>query len=134
MKTLLRNTAINGVSLFILTQLFSGVNISGGFITFVIGGIVLSLMTIILRPILNLIAFPINLITFGLFSFVINAIILYLLTVVIQDIKITAFVFNGFSFAGFVVPSVSLNTLFAYILSSFVLSVTVSFINWLIEK
>ena len=134
MKSIARKISFYGFSLFFLTFIFSGVKISGGLTTYIIGGVALSLMFLIIKPILNIITLPLNIITLGLFSFVANAIILYLLTIVVPSISITAFLFNGFSFAGFVIPKFYVNIFFAFILSSVVISIIVGFLTWLTEK
>ncbi|MCL5438928.1 MAG: phage holin family protein [Patescibacteria group bacterium] len=134
MKSLIRNTIVNSLSLLALTQLLAGVKIEGGTLTYLIGGIALSLMIFLLKPLLNLLALPLNFITFGTFSFFINVIILYLLTVAIPQITISAFTFKGESFMGFVIPKISVNAFFAYIISSAVLSFVASLVNWLIKK
>lgn len=134
MKSLLRNTVINGVSLYSTSLILNGVKIEGGFLTYVFGGFALTLMTFILKPILKIITLPINLVTFGMFSFLINAIILYFLTLFVPQIKITSFVFQGVTLAGFVVPKVSFNAFFAFIVASVVLSFIISFIKWLTGK
>ncbi|MEK7534323.1 MAG: phage holin family protein [Patescibacteria group bacterium] len=134
MKTIVRNIGIYSFSLFILTQVLSGIKVSGGVTTYIIAGVVLSIMFLIIKPILSIITLPLNIITLGLFSFLINAIILYLLTVLVKGISVSHFVFKGFSFAGFVVPSVTLNTFFAFIIASLFLSIFVGFLTWLIKK
>ncbi len=134
MKAIVRNISIYSFSLFLLTQVLSGVKVSGGVITYIIGGAALSLMFVIIKPILSIITLPLNIVTLGTFSFLINAIILYLLTILVSGISIRAFVFKGFSFAGFVIPNVTLNTLFAFIVSSLFLSIIVGFLTWLIKK
>lgn len=134
MKSIVRNISIYSFSLFLLTQVLSGVKISGGLVTYIIGGAALSIMFVVIKPILSIITLPLNIITLGTFSFLINAIILYLLTILVTDITVSSFVFKGFSFAGFIVPSVPLNTLFAFIVASLFLSIFVGFLTWLIKK
>jgi putative membrane protein len=99
-----------------------------------LGGLALTILFFVLKPILSLLTLPLNIITLGMFSFVINVIIFYLLTVFVTSITISAFTFPGLSLAGFVVPSLYLNTLFAFVLISFLQSVVVSFLTWLIKK
>lgn len=134
MKAIVRKLSFYAFSLFLLTQIFTGVKISGGITTYIIGSIALSLMFLIIKPILTIITLPLNLVTLGLFSFLTNAVILYLLTVVVSGITISAFLFNGFSFVGFVVPKIYINEFFAFIVSSFFLSIFVGFLSWLIKK
>jgi putative membrane protein len=105
----------------------------GGFATYLVAGLVLTLLLMILKPILNVLALPLNIITLGLFSFVINVIIFYILTVLVVGIIISSFTFPGFSFAGFIVPKIYFNTFFAFVLVSFLQSFMVSFLSWLIK-
>ncbi|MBI2621649.1 MAG: phage holin family protein [Candidatus Levybacteria bacterium] len=134
MKSLLRHTVFNSVSLFVLTQAVSGVKISGGWENLMISGFLLSVLNKVLRPVLNLFSLPLNAVTLGLFSFIANAIILYILTVLVPDISVSEFTFNGFSFAGFVVPVIHFSTLYAFIVSAAVLSLIINFFDWLIKK
>ena len=134
MKSILRNTGINALALYILVLVVDGVKISGGIPTFLLGAVLFYLMSLILRPILNIITFPINVLTFGIFSFFVNAILLYLLTTFVAQISVSAFKFQGLSFLGFVIPKIYFNTFFAFVVSSFVLSFTISFMQWLVKK
>lgn len=134
MKPFFRNCLFNSFSIFFLSQVLPGVKVNGGLFTYILGGIALTLLLKILRPILNLLALPLNVVTLGMFSFLTNIIIFYLLTVFVIGISISAFTFPGFSYAGFAIPQIYFNTLFAFIVVAFLQSVCVSFLNWLIEK
>src|SRR5205823_3253039 len=122
MKTITRNITIYTFTLFLLPKLIPGVQINGGLLTLFIGGLVLTFMFLILKPILNILSFPINLLTLGIFSTLLNIFILYLLTVFITDISITAFSYERTTIYGFVIPKTAFNTFFAYVYTSFVLS------------
>lgn len=117
-----------------LTQILPSVKISGGIPTHILGGAALSLMFLLLKPVLNIITLPLNLITLGSFSFLINVGILYLLTRFIPSILINAFKFGGLKFAGFVVPEFFVNTFFAFIAASLLLSIVFTLLTWLIKK
>lgn len=134
MKSFLRNTLFNAFSIFAMSQILPGVVVSGGFFTYIVGGVALTFLLIVLRPILNILALPLNIITLGFFSFLTNVIIFYLLTVFVTGISITAFYFPGVSYAGFIIPKIYFNTLFAFIIVSFVQSVIVSFLVWLTKS
>jgi putative membrane protein len=133
MKSLLRATIVNAISLFFVSQVLTGVKISGGFITYIFGGLALALLFYIVKPILNILSAPLNFVTLGFFSIFTNIIIFYFLTVFVSDIAISAFTFNGISFAGFIIPKIHLSTLFAFWAVSFLQSVFVSFISWLFK-
>lgn len=134
MKSLLRNTAINAFVLSLLPSIFKGFAITGGITTLVIGGFILTFMTIFLRPILKIITLPLNLVTFGAFSFIINAFLIYLLTIFVPQISIKTLEFPGLSFMGFVIPKVAFNQFLSYIVSSIVFSSIVGLIHWIIKK
>lgn len=134
MKSFLRGVLFNSFSLFILSVAVPGVHITGGLASYVFGGIALSLLFTLLKPVLNLLALPLNIVTLGTFSFLINVIIFYLMTVFVPTISITAFTFPGLSYAGFVVPSMHFNVLFAFIIIAFLQSLIVSFLTWLIKR
>lgn len=134
MKSFFRNCLFNAFSIFFLSVTLSGVKVTDGIFTYILGGVALTLLLALLKPVLNLLALPLNIVTLGMFSFFTNVIIFYLLTVFVTGISISAFTFSGFSYLGFVIPHVYFNTLFAFIITAFLQALCVSFLNWLIEK
>ncbi len=134
MKPFFRNCLFNAFSIFLLSEILPGVKVSGGLFTFLLGGVALTLLLVLLKPVLNLLALPFKIINLGMFSFISNIIIFYLLTVLVAGISITSFTFPGISYFGFVIPKIYLNTLFAFLIVAFLQSISVSFLNWLMEK
>src|SRR6266446_3948954 len=114
MKTITRNIAIYTFALYLLPKIIPGVHINGGFWTLVVGGFALAFMFLILRPILNIISFPVNILTLGLFSILTNVFILYLLTVFVTGISIEPFTYGKSNMLGFIAPKIAFNTFFAY--------------------
>lgn len=133
MKTLLRNIAIYFLILILLPIIIPGVSIIGGFNTLLVGSFVLTLLFIILKPILNIISFPANVVTLGIFNIFVNGLLIYLLTVLVAEITISAFAYDPMNILGFITPAMSFNTFFAYIYTAFILTIINSFIRWLIE-
>jgi putative membrane protein len=129
MKTVLRSIAIYLFALYFIPQIIPGFTIDGGFITLIIGAVVLALMFLILKPILNIISFPVNMLTLGLF--VTSAFILYLLTILVPNITIQPFSYPKAHFYGFITPVITFNTFFSYTYSAFILSCINSGIRWL---
>ena len=134
MKSFFRNTLYNSFALYLISQVLPGVKVYGGLPTYIFGGLVLTILLVLLRPILNLLAMPLNLITLGMFSFLVNVVIFYLLTVLVVGISITSFTFPGYTYAGFVIPQMHFNTLFAFIFTSFLQSLIFSFISWITKN
>lgn len=133
MKTILRKIAIYTFTLYIIQFLIPGVKIASGLETIFVGGAALALMYLVIKPILSIISFPINLITLGLFSLIINGLILYILTLFIEGIQINAFMYESFKFAGFITPEINFNVLTSYIFTAFVISLIESFLSWLMN-
>jgi putative membrane protein len=110
-----------------------GMNVAGGLTTLFLSGLVLSLLFLLLKPVLNLLTFPANVMTLGLVNIFNCAIILYLLTVFVSGITIEAFIYPRTDLAGVIIPKLEFNTFFAYIYSAFVLSFIDSFLSWLMN-
>lgn len=134
MKSIFRNVVFYSVALFLTSQVITGLKINGDLTTYLFGGIVLSILFLIVKPILSIVTLPLNIITLGLFSFVINAVIFYLLTVLVANISITSFTFKGLNFSGFIIPSFFVNDFFAFVVVSIFLSFIVGALKWLTEK
>ncbi len=131
MRGIVKNITFNSISLFVLTEFVSGVKITGGYQTLIAAGIILTVLNMIVKPIINIFSLPLNMVTLGLFSFITNAILLYLLTIFAPNVTVSAFTFNGFSWAGFIVPMIKFNTLTAFIVSAAVLALIINFFKWL---
>lgn len=130
-KGLLRRIVFSTASLLLVSLLLDGVRITGGIVSYLTAGLLLSLMMLLLKPILQIISFPINALTFGFFSFIVNSIILFLLTVFDPQIHVSAFTLPSLSFLGFITPATPLNTWFALVVASLAVSGVYSLLTWL---
>jgi putative membrane protein len=133
LKYFILTASIHVLAIFLLTQILPGFVVKGGLVTLLIAGFSLTLLDLVVKPVLNLISFPINLLTLGLFSVVTNAIILYLLTVFVPNVIIKSFTFPGGTYGGLTVAKMEFTTLLTFALASVTLSLIVTVINWLIE-
>lgn len=68
---------VNSLSLFVLVEFLEEVSGTGGIKLFIIGGIIIGLLNVFVKPLLKILSIPFVLITAGLFLIVINAVILY---------------------------------------------------------
>jgi len=110
MKHIIRIYLIHLFALWLNTYLFAGSFLIGKNIKiFLFSALILTLLNVILKPVLKLLFFPINVLTLGLFSLIINVIIFYLLLYLVPDIKILPWSFAGFSYQQFTVPAYSFN-------------------------
>lgn len=133
MKSILKHFIIDTISLYLISLVVSGIVFEKGIETLLLTGFVLMLTTLIVRPIINLLLLPLNLITFGLFKWVTYAITLYLVTIIVPGFKLLDFVFNGFHSVWFVIPAISLSGPFAFIAFSFLISFVASLVYWIFK-
>ncbi len=89
MKLLVR-LLINAVAVLICAYFIPGVAVDG-FVSALWVAVALAILNTFLKPILMLISFPINLITFGLFTIVVNTIIILLADYLVPGLTIETF-------------------------------------------
>lgn len=133
MKNIFKAIIINSSAFYAASQIVKGFQFTGGIATIFLAGVAFTLINALVKPIVSLFLLPFNLVTLGLFSWIINVIMLYLLTVAVPEIKITSWVFAGFSYQGFIVPQMHLSMLQTIIIASFVISIFTGIINWIIK-
>ena len=68
----------NILALYLANMWVPGFVVNNGWKGFVIGGLVIGILNLIVRPLLKLIAFPVIVVSLGLFLIVINAVVLWL--------------------------------------------------------
>jgi putative membrane protein len=78
---------LNAFALFITSQVVGGFDINNIWVS-IIAALIIGLVNTLLRPLLNFITAPINLLTLGLFSFIVNAIILYVSAWIVPGFEI----------------------------------------------
>lgn len=133
MKRVLRHYAVDTFSLWATTKVAAGIFLEQGIETLMIAGLGFMAVSLLAKPIINLLLLPLNLVTFGVFRWLSSAIVLYLVTLIVPGFKITAFIYHGFESKWFDIPSLNLEGLLAYIAFAFVISALTSFIYWLIK-
>ncbi|HVT01720.1 MAG TPA: phage holin family protein [Patescibacteria group bacterium] len=128
MKPILRTIFTNTLSLFIVSSMFSGLQITGGFGSILYIGAWLSVLTLVLDPIVKVIILPLNILTLGLLSFLTTLVSLILIAFFYKNLHVTNFVFSGFSFLGINIGQIS----FSGFLPIIAISATIYFLNKLI--
>ena len=79
-KRIVVGILLNGVALFALTELIEEITYTGGIKFFIIGGIVVGVLNLVVKPLFKIITFPLIFLTGGLFLVVINAVVLWFLS------------------------------------------------------
>lgn len=127
MRYIVKSVIINSILIYLLAFVFSGIKYQS------LGSLLLaaslySLLTIFIKPLLKILTFPINLITFGLFSSLLNLFLLYLVTRLVPDFSIVPFTTGGYPFLGMTIPKLYLSVFWAYFAVSTALGFTTSLV------
>lgn len=100
---------ILSVAVFTTTKIISGVTVDPIYVSLIVGAC-LALFNMIIKPIINILTLPINLITLGLFSLVINGALFWYLGTLIKGFHVETFQ------------------------AAFIGALLVSIINWILNK
>lgn len=133
MKSIIRYFIAETVSLYLISRVFSGMVFDNGTQTLLLTGVVLMISTIIVKPIINILILPLNLVTFGFFKWVASVVAIYIVTLIVPGFHIVSFLFAGFSSKWIDLPSFHLGGFLAYLAFSFALSIFSSFMLWLVK-
>ena len=121
----------NLVAIIVVTELLTGVSVTGGFVAYLILAAVISLINWGVKPILNFLTLPINFLTLGLFNIVLNTILFYVVSLIVPGYEITAGEFIGIATPIFVIPSWHTSLLATIVIGSLVLSLMAGLVEWL---
>ena len=128
-KKLLRAFVSNIVGLILSTYYISGFKFEiTDYETLLLAAGILVIVHILVKPIIKLISFPINVITLGFFEFIINALLLYLVILLVDGIHVSSGVID-FGVFGLFIDQIQLSK-FGTVIAS---ATTISIINWLLK-
>lgn len=134
MRRILKHYLVDTISLYFIYKTFNGVYLQNLPQTLLLAGVGLMISSLLIKPLINVLLIPVNLVTFGLFRWVSSAITLYIVTLVVPGFSIIGFDFAGFTSKWIDIPALALPPgILAFIAVSFVLSIVTSLIYWLIK-
>lgn len=133
MRGLLRSFLLNLASLWIVGQLIPGVSFGEGYRGLLLAALVLGLVNLFVKPLINILLLPLNILTLGTFRWLVNVASLYLVTIFVPQFKISGFFYPGFLYQGFVIPALTIGSFWALVLTSFILSLLLAFFYWLVR-
>jgi len=118
---LLKPLIVTALTLVLLSYLLPTVSYLN-WTTIVLASLVLTILQKLIRPVLNILFLPVNIITLGLFSVVINVFLLWLVTFLVPGLEIKPMI----------IGSVSLNQFFSLLVISFLISLSQSVLSFLL--
>jgi putative membrane protein len=108
---LLKPIIVTGATIFALAWILPTVSFND-YTTLLIASVVLAILQQIIKPILNLLFLPVNVVTLGLFSVIINIALLWFATYLVPGFEIQSMVLFG----------IELNHFFSLLVVSFLIS------------
>tara|TARA_Y100000310_G_C20536218_1_gene740978 strand:+ start:627 stop:1028 length:402 start_codon:yes stop_codon:yes gene_type:complete len=133
MKGLLRSFVIHIIVLWAIATFIGGIDFAGEPRTLALGALVLTLADSLIKPFINLLLLPFNLVTMGTFRWVSSVFTLYLSTLLVPKFSVTGFSYPGFSSNLFIIPPMELSLIWAYVVLAILISLIVSLLFWLLK-
>lgn len=81
---------ISALAVFLTAQLLSGIEIKN-YLTAIYASLILALANVFVKPIVEIITLPINILTLGLFTLVINALMVLLVAALVKSFRVKNF-------------------------------------------
>lgn len=134
MKHLIRIFIFHVFALWILKEVDPGLSIYGGVQNVLIAGLALSLLMLITKPILKILFIPINFLTFGIAGLFIDVVVMYILTLIMPEVVVREATFPGFSWGGFMIPSIHFTYFWSLIIVSFSVTVITHLLHGVSEE
>jgi len=131
MKSALRAILINTGSLWVTSRYLEGLSYRENTQTLFLASLALAGVNTLVKPLVKIVALPINFLTLGAFSWLINALMLYLVTLLVPGFTVSAFLFKGYQWQGFVMPEIYFTQFWAMVVASLVISFLANLLNWL---
>ncbi|RJQ34087.1 phage holin family protein [Candidatus Parcubacteria bacterium] len=73
---------------FLTINIVSGISVEGGWVTILLVALVWSGVSLVIKPIIHILALPITILTFGLFALIINAFLFWLVSVIVPGFTV----------------------------------------------
>lgn len=85
--------AFNVAALWVAARLLSGVSVTGAhaWLTYVLAGLVFSLVNLVVKPIVAILAIPLILLTLGIAYFLVNVLMIFLTSWIVSDFHVHGF-------------------------------------------
>ena len=110
-------------ALFLAAFIIPGISYQGDTRVLLSAALVFALFQLLLKPVLNLIAAPLNFLTLGFISFIINIGLFYGISYIVPSFTFSGFYFAGLTFSFITIPSASVPVWGTVALGAFVASV-----------
>lgn len=127
MKHIFQAILVYSVAIVLTSLFLPGIDYNHSVSTLIVTAIVMGITNTFIRPILNLILLPINIITLGLLGFLMNAIILFIVTLLVPSFNVVPFVveLNG--------SLIYVSIIWSYIITATILSLVIGILRKVVQ-
>lgn len=122
------------LSLHFLTLIVPAFRINGPWYDIFYSAFILTALLIIIKPVLNLIMLPLNILTLNLSGWILNILIFYLWTYLVPNVSITAWKFKGLELGIISLTPMDFSYFVTLIIVSILFILLLQFTNWLFHK
>lgn len=133
MRFIIKRFVMAIIVLFLVSYLFSGLVITGGLTTYIIGAVLLSLGLFVLNPIVSIVTLPLKIITLGISNALTFGFVLLIITYLDKNIQVVPFVLKSMTILGVSIQSFRASGLLEYVLISVTMYLIYKFLEWIIE-
>jgi uncharacterized membrane protein YvlD (DUF360 family) len=133
-KKIIKLTLLLTFSLITVNQIWGNLEFSYIPWTIIKIGFTLSIFEIIIKPILKVVLFPINLLTLGLFRIIIDVVGLYLSIFLFSDFYVKNIHTTATTILGLSVPELNFSGFFAYLITSITIGFFLNLFTLIIKK
>jgi len=134
MKKILKLTLLLTFALVTTNLIWSNLSFETIPWTIIKTAFILSIFEVLLKPILKIILFPINLLTLGLFRIVIDTLGLYLAIFLFNDFQVNNIHTSAFNFYGLNIPQINLTSFWAFLVTSVTIGIILNLFSLIIRK
>ncbi len=120
--------------LHFLTLIVPAFRINGPWYDIFYSSFILTVLLIIIKPVLNLIMLPLNILTLNLSGWILNILIFYLWTHLVPNVSISAWKFKGAELGIISLSPMDFSYFVTLIIVSILFIILVQFANWLFYK
>lgn len=131
MRKLALRLLITTVAVALTAKIIPGISYSGGIINLVFIAFVFGVINILVKPIITILALPIEIATLGLFTVIINACMLYLVSYLVPSFVIQLFWFPGITYGAILIAPFQVPAVGTAIVGSLLIAFISTTLYWL---
>lgn len=131
---LIRTLIASIIVLFAVAQVVPGISYQGDLRVLLQAALVFAVIQSLVVPILNLIALPLNLLSFGLVSVVINVGLFYAISYIVSGFTFSSFYFPGYLSGAVIVPAFTVPIYGTIVIGAIVTSIFLGLVQQIIHE